>query len=75
MPVAGIGTAGYMAFEQWGDQSNIDLRVDIFAFGICLYQMLCGARLSSTTRDRAKKLRNSGGCADAGTAGAVVRPD
>ena len=44
MTTAGIGTADYMAPEQWGDQSEIDFRADIFAFGICLYEMLCGAK-------------------------------
>ena len=44
MTTVGIGTADYMAPEQWGDQSEIDQRVVIFAFGICLYEMLCGAR-------------------------------
>ena len=44
MTMAGIGTEGYMAPEQWGDQSEIDFRADIFAFGICLYEMLCGSR-------------------------------
>jgi serine/threonine protein kinase len=41
---AGIGTAEYMAPEQWADQGGIDSRADIFAFGVCLYEMLCGAR-------------------------------
>jgi serine/threonine protein kinase len=44
MTTAGIGTADYMAPEQWGDQSGIDSRADIFAFGTCLYEMLCGGR-------------------------------
>jgi WD40 repeat protein len=42
MTVAGIGTAEYMPPEQWRDQKQIDVRVDIFAFGACLYEMLCG---------------------------------
>ena len=42
MTMAGVGTAEYMPPEQWGEQKEIDLRVDIFAFGVCLYEMLCG---------------------------------
>lgn len=44
MTTVGIGTADYMAPEQWGEQSEIDHRADIFAFGVCLYEMLCGCR-------------------------------
>ena len=40
--VAGVGTAEYMLPEQWSDQREIDFRVDIFAFGVCLYEILCG---------------------------------
>ena len=36
-----IGTPGYMAPEQFGD-SEVDQRVDIFAFGTVLYEMLSG---------------------------------
>ena len=39
-----IGTDDYMAPEQWDQQQAIDLRADIFAFGVCLYEMLCGRR-------------------------------
>lgn len=42
MTMAGIGTAEYMPPEQWSSQKEIDLRADIFAFGVCLYEMLCG---------------------------------
>jgi len=42
MTIAGIGTAEYMSPEQWGAPREIDLRTDIFAFGVCLYEMLCG---------------------------------
>src|SRR6185503_17829638 len=44
MTMAAIGTDDYMAPEQWGQGQAIDLRVDIFAFGVCLYEMLCGRR-------------------------------
>jgi WD40 repeat protein/serine/threonine protein kinase len=42
LTMAGVGTAEYMPPEQWRDQKQIDVRVDIFAFGACLYEMLCG---------------------------------
>jgi len=42
MTIVGIGTAEYMPPEQWGGEQEIDLRADIFAFGVCLYEMLCG---------------------------------
>ena len=44
MTTVAIGTGRYMAPEQWGPQRTIDLRADIFAFGVCLYEMLCGRR-------------------------------
>ena len=39
-----MGTEGYMAPEQFEDPSGVDERADIFAFGVCLYEMCCGAR-------------------------------
>jgi len=44
MTMVAIGTDEYMAPEQWGLQEGIDQRVDIFAFGVCLYEMFCGRR-------------------------------
>jgi serine/threonine protein kinase len=44
MTMVAIGTDEYMAPEQWGTQEGIDHRVDIFAFGVCLYEMFCGRR-------------------------------
>jgi serine/threonine-protein kinase len=42
--VAGIGTPEYMAPEQWESTHEVDEGADIFAFGVCLYEMLCGRR-------------------------------
>jgi Tol biopolymer transport system component len=39
-----MGTVGYMAPEQVRGQPNVDERVDIFAFGAVLYEMLTGKR-------------------------------
>jgi serine/threonine protein kinase len=33
-----------MAPEQFTDASGVDERADIFSFGVCLYEMCCGAR-------------------------------
>ena len=33
-----------MAPEQWVDAHDVDARTDIFAFGVCLYEMFCGRR-------------------------------
>lgn len=49
MTMAGLGTRGYMAPEQWVDAHKVDGRADIFAFGVCLYEMLCGARPYEST--------------------------
>jgi serine/threonine protein kinase len=42
--VGGIGTYEYMAPEQFVSAHDVDERTDIFAFGVCLYEMLCGRR-------------------------------
>jgi len=42
--VGGVGTEAYMAPEQWMDAHDVDARTDIFAFGVCLYEMFCGRR-------------------------------
>ncbi len=49
MTMAGLGTRGYMAPEQWMDAHKVDGRADIFALGVCLYEMLGGARPYDST--------------------------
>ncbi len=46
LTVAGVvmGTAEYMAPEQARSADKVDARADIYAVGVMLYEMLCGAR-------------------------------
>jgi WD40 repeat protein len=37
-----MGTFDYMAPEQWENVSAVDGRADVYSFGVCLYEMLCG---------------------------------
>ncbi len=39
-----LGTPCYMAPEQLQDSSSVDARVDVWALGACLYEMLAGQR-------------------------------
>jgi formylglycine-generating enzyme required for sulfatase activity/predicted Ser/Thr protein kinase len=41
---AASGTPGYMAPEQWAGRA-IDARVDVFALGVIIHELVCGARL------------------------------
>lgn len=36
------GTPGYASPEQFRDAHGVDIRTDIFSFGLCLWMMLCG---------------------------------
>ncbi len=37
-----LGTPSYMAPEQWGDASQVDARVDMYALGCLTFEMACG---------------------------------
>ncbi len=39
---ARLGTGAYMAPEQFRDPSSVDVRADVYAFGVVLYEMLSG---------------------------------
>jgi serine/threonine-protein kinase len=36
-----LGSPAYIAPEQWGDH-DVDIRADLFALGVVLYQLVCG---------------------------------
>ena len=44
MTGTGFGTPEYMAPEQFLDAKNIGKEADIYAFGVMLYEMVCGVR-------------------------------
>lgn len=41
--LVGIGSEDYMPPEQWVS-AQVDARADLFAFGVCLYELFCGRR-------------------------------
>lgn len=40
-----MGTPAYMAPEQFLDPDSVDMKADIYAFGCCFYEALCGHRV------------------------------
>jgi serine/threonine protein kinase len=44
MDAPGFGTKEYMPPEQWRTAVNADIRSDVYAFGVMLYEMLTGIR-------------------------------
>jgi len=42
--------AAYVAPEQWVEADDGDGRTDVFALGVCLYEMFCGGRPYDVTR-------------------------
>jgi tetratricopeptide (TPR) repeat protein len=42
LTVAAVGTCTHMAPEQFRQNGRVDARVDVYAFGVMLYQMICG---------------------------------
>jgi WD40 repeat protein/serine/threonine protein kinase len=49
-----MGSPAYMSPEQWEDPHNVDARTDVFSFGVCMYEMLCGRRPYASTSIEAK---------------------
>lgn len=39
-----VGTKAYASPEQWKDAHDVGPETDIFSFGVCLWEMLCGMR-------------------------------
>ncbi|MCI0555022.1 MAG: serine/threonine protein kinase, partial [Anaerolineae bacterium] len=54
-----MGSGAYMSPEQWEDPHNVDERADIYSFGGCLYEMLCGTPPYEMTSIEAYKGRVS----------------
>ncbi len=52
--VRGVGTPAYMPPEQWDDFNSVGPAADIFSFGICLWEMILGARPYESTQKPGK---------------------
>lgn len=49
------GTEAYVAPERWVDTDTIDSQTDIFALGVCFYELFCGGRPYEVTRGPRRK--------------------
>jgi WD40 repeat protein/serine/threonine protein kinase len=54
-----MGSVHYMSPEQWQDPHGVDERADIYSFGVCLYEMLCGRRPYDVSSLDAKQQRRT----------------
>jgi len=53
LPSAVRGKLAYMAPEQMRDDDHVDHRADLFALGVCMYELLTGIRLYRRESERA----------------------
>ena len=44
-----MGSYDYMSPEHYDDVHNVDIRADIYSFGVCLYEMFCGRKPYGTS--------------------------
>ena len=58
MTVAAVGTCTHMAPEQFANIEHIDVRADVYSFGVMLFQMVTGERCPSSE----KAGKNSNAC-------------
>jgi serine/threonine protein kinase len=52
-----LGTADYMAPEQWDDPRQADIRADVYSLGCTLFYLLTGQALFAPYRSRSEKLK------------------